>query len=130
VIVLDASALSELLLRTDRAEWVARQLRTPLAIPDLCPLEVMSVVRRKERHGELDARRATVALDDLLAFPAAVHATRALLPRVFELRHALSMYDAAYVALAEALDAPLLTLDGRLARATGHRAAVRAPAGI
>ena len=128
MIVIDASALAELLLRTDQAEWVQSQLEPPVATIELCHLEVLSVVRRKEQHRDMTARRAAEAAADLQAFPLTVYDIRPLLPRVFELRQALSIYDAAYVALAEGLDMPLVTTDRRLGRALGHRAAIRAPA--
>ncbi len=87
--------------------------------PEIVDLEVVSVVRRALSLGHLDLRRAAFALDDLarLALRRVAHVP--LLHRVWELRDNLTPYDAAYVALAEVLHAPLLTADGRLARAPG-----------
>ncbi|MCY7374007.1 MAG: type II toxin-antitoxin system VapC family toxin [Spirochaetaceae bacterium] len=90
-----------------------------LAAPELVDLEVVSVLRRQLAAGSLDARRAQLALADLVDLPLqrATHLT--LLPRIWELRNNLSAYDASYVALAERLGATLLTADVRLTRASG-----------
>jgi predicted nucleic acid-binding protein len=90
-----------------------------LALPELADLEVASVLRRQMKAGALDARRAGLALDDLAALPAPRAPHRPLLARCWELRDNLTIYDAAYVALAEAMHATLLTGDHRLARAPG-----------
>jgi predicted nucleic acid-binding protein len=79
------------------------------------------VLRRQLAAGALDARRAGLALDDLAALPARRAPHRPLLARCWELRDNLTIYDAAYVALAEAMHATLLTADRRLARAPGPR---------
>lgn len=92
-----------------------------LAAPELMDLEVASVLRRQLRVGALDLRRAEFALADLAALPIQRVPHEPLLRRCWELRDNLTIYDAAYVALAEALDAELLTGDRRLARATGPR---------
>jgi predicted nucleic acid-binding protein len=96
-----------------RGEW--------LTAPELVDLEVISVWRRQMREGAMDARRAALALADLTALPLRRAPHRALLARCWELRGNLTIYDASYVALAEALEVSLLTGDGRLARATGPR---------
>ena len=88
-------------------------------MPELADLEVVSVLRRQVRAGAVDARRAGLALDDLAALRAQWAPHRPLLARCWELRDNLTVYDAAYVALAEAMHATLLTGDRRLARATG-----------
>ena len=90
-----------------------------LAVPGLAGLEVASVLRRQMKAGTLDARRARLALDDLAALPARRAPHRPLLPRCWELRDNLTIYDAAYVALAEAMNTTLLTGDQKLARAPG-----------
>ncbi|MGB8384607.1 MAG: type II toxin-antitoxin system VapC family toxin [Dermatophilaceae bacterium] len=95
-----------------------------LAAPDLVDLEVASVLRRQLRHGHIDARRAALALSDLAQAPLRRAPARPLLARCWELRNALTVYDAAYVALAEALDTRLVTGDGRLSRAVGSRCAI------
>jgi predicted nucleic acid-binding protein len=90
-----------------------------LAAPELIDLEVVSVLRSQLAAGALDARRAMLALDDLMDLPLLRAPHRPLLARCWELRDNLTPYDAAYVALAEALAGVLLTADERLARAPG-----------
>ena len=84
-------------------------------------LEVASVWRRQVRQGKLDARRAQLALADLVSVPLQRAQHRPLLARCWELRDNLTIYDAVYVALAEALGVTLHTGDGRIARASGPR---------
>jgi predicted nucleic acid-binding protein len=127
VIVVDASALLEALLRTRAAEAVEAQLfafRQTLHAPHLIDVEVAQVVRRYAAAGEIDQERGRAALADLADFPLHRYSHDFLLPRVWELRNNLTAYDAVYVALAEALDAPLLTRDRRIAAAAGHHARV------
>ena len=123
MIVVDASVLAVALADDgpdgDRAR--ARLRGDRLAAPELADLEVASVLRRQMRGGVIDARRASLALADLAAMPLQRASHRPLLTRCWELRDNLSIYDASYVALAEALGASLLTGDQRLARATGPR---------
>jgi len=88
-----------------------------LHVPHLADVEVAQTLRRYEREGEVDAKTAAAALEDLRALDLQRHAHEPLLERVWELRRNLSAYDAVYVALAETLDTRLLTCDGRLARA-------------
>ena len=95
-----------------------------LAAPHLMDLEVGSVLRRLVRNGRVPERRAHLALTDLTDLPVERAPSLPLLPRCWELRDNLTIYDAAYVALAETLDVRLLTADGRLARATGPRCPV------
>ena len=95
-----------------------------LAAPELVDLEVASAVRRLHGAGALDARRARLALTDLIELPMERAPHLPLLTRCWELRDNLSVYDAAYVALAESLDATLVTADARLARAPGPRCRV------
>jgi predicted nucleic acid-binding protein len=127
VIVVDASALLEALLRTPAAEAVERRLFEPeqtLHAPHLLDVEVAQVVRRYASAGEIDAERGRAALADLADFPLRRYPHDFLLSRVWDLRNNLTAYDAVYVALAEALDAPLITRDQRLAAAAGHYARV------
>jgi predicted nucleic acid-binding protein len=127
VIVVDASAVLETLLRTPAAAAVEGRLfdsRQTLHAPHLIDVEVAQVVRRYAAAGELDAERGREALADLADLPLLRYPHDLLLPRIWELRHNLTAYDAAYVALAEALGAPLLTRDRRLAAAPGHHAQV------
>jgi predicted nucleic acid-binding protein len=123
VIVVDASALLEALLRTPAAEAVERRVfdsGRSLHAPHLLDVEVAHVVRRYAAAGELDAERGREALADLADFPLCRYPHDFLLPRVWELRNNLTAHDAVYIALAEALGAPLLTRDRRLAVAPGH----------
>src|ERR1039458_459010 len=126
MIVVDASALLESLLRTPAAEAVERRLFAPdqtLHVPHLLDVEVAQVIRRYAANGEIDSERGRAALADLAAFPLRRYPHDFLLPRVWDLRNNLTAYDAVYVALAEALDATLLTRDHRLAAAAdaGYR---------
>ena len=121
VLVVDASVLATALGDDGSDGDLARErLRDePLAAPELIDLEVLSVLRRQLSVGMLDARRAQLALDDLVDLPMQRAPHRPLLVRAWELRDNLSVYDAAYVALAEALGTALLTGDARLAKAPG-----------
>jgi predicted nucleic acid-binding protein len=127
MIVVDASALLEALLRTPAAQAVERRLFDPretLHAPHLLDVEVAQVVRRYAAAGEIDRDRGRAALADLADFPLRRYPHDFLLPRVWELRDNLTAYDAVYVALAEALDAPLITRDRRLAAAATRHARV------
>ncbi len=97
-----------------------------LAAPELVDLEVASLLREQHAASHLDSRRAELALADLGALPLQRVAHLPLLPRCWELRDNFTVYDAAYVALAEALDATLLTADRGMSRAPGVRCAVEA----
>jgi predicted nucleic acid-binding protein len=128
VIVLDASVILEVLLRTPDSDAIADRILQPreqLHAPHLLDLEVAQVLRRYVARGELTEPRGRQALDVLAVFPLTRYAHEPLLGRIWELRERLTAYDAAYVALAEALDATLLTRDQRLARVTGIRATVQ-----
>lgn len=127
MMVVDASVLLEVLLRTPAAEEVEVRLFGPgqtLHAPHLLDIEVAQVVRRYAMNGDIDGERGRVVLADLADLPLHRYPHDFLLPRVWELRNNLTAYDAVYVALAEALDAPLLTRDRRLANAVGHHARV------
>jgi predicted nucleic acid-binding protein len=127
LIVLDASATIELLLRTPAGRAVAKRIAAPsttLHAPHLLDLEVAQVLRRYCAQKSLSSERARAALDDLRALQLTRYAHEPMLDRIWALRENLTAYDAAYVALAESLDAPLLTLDARAAQASGHRAVV------
>ena len=127
MIVLDASTVIDLLLGSRAADRIAARLADPdetLHAPHLLDLEVAQVLRRYEAAGLVSTVRARQALDDLASLGVAHYAHEDLLPRVWQLRGNLTAYDAAYVALAEALDAPLLTRDRKLAATPGHRAHV------
>jgi predicted nucleic acid-binding protein len=127
VIVADASVVVELLLGTEMAPRAAARILAPgesVHVPHLLDAEVAQVVRRYVMTGVIEARRGKGALADLLDLPLHRHPHAIFLRRAWELRRSTSAYDAIYVALAEALAAPLLTRDRRLARAHGHRARV------
>ena len=125
-VVVDASVLFEVVADTGRAEpWRARLAADPDHVaPQLVDAEVLAVIQRAHRSGALDDTAATLAVDDLRTWPGERWAHRPLLARAWELRGHVRAYDALYVALAEALDAPLLTLDRRLAAAPGLRCRV------
>jgi predicted nucleic acid-binding protein len=119
VIVADASAISELLLARPRASAIRRAIsaQTELHVPAHFDLEVMSALRRYALRGQLsdrDAARALTALADLRAL---TYPVRELIGPIWELRFGLTSYDAAYLALAQRLDAGLITLDKALASA-------------
>jgi predicted nucleic acid-binding protein len=127
MIVVDASALLELLLNTAAGARVAARLFAPresLHAPHLIDLEVAQVLRRYSLAGALDAARGAEALEDLADVPLRRYPHDVLLPRIWDLRRNATAYDAAYLALAEALDAPLVTRDRALASIPGHAARV------
>jgi predicted nucleic acid-binding protein len=127
MIVVDASALLETLLQTPAAKAVEERLfstRQPLSAPHLIDVEVGQALRRYAANGDIDAERGRAALADLADFPLTRYPHDFLLPRVWALRNNVTAYDAIYVALAEMLDAPLLTRDRRLATAPGHHARI------
>jgi predicted nucleic acid-binding protein len=121
VLVVDASALVVALADDGPdGDLVRRRLRgESLAAPELVDLEVVSVLRKQLAIGALDDRRAGLALTDLADLPLRRAPHLPLLARCWELRDNFTVYDAAYVALAEVLDAPLVTADSRLGRAPG-----------
>jgi predicted nucleic acid-binding protein len=127
MIVPDASVILEVLLRTPTAAAIEDRLFDPqqtLHAPHLLDVEVAQVLRRYSLVGQSEAERYKVALIDLTDFPLTRYPHDIFLPRIWELRSNLTAYDAAYVALAEALDADLLTRDQRLANAPGNRARI------
>jgi predicted nucleic acid-binding protein len=127
VLVVDASALLEILLNTPAGDRVAARLfrrGETLHAPHLVDLEVAQVLRRYARAGDVEASRGRAALEDLADFPLTRYPHGLFLPRIWELRRNVTAYDAAYVALAEALAAPLVTRDAALASVRAHRARV------
>jgi predicted nucleic acid-binding protein len=126
VIVVDASALAAALtVRGDAALTLRRRLaEEDVHAPHLLDVEVVSAISRLVAAQELDARRGDAAVERLRRWPLNRHSHVPLLARVHTLRGALTSYDATYIALAEALAAPLVTCDGRLARSPGHRASI------
>ncbi len=120
MIVVDASVLLEVLLRTPAGlamEALVFATGQSLHAPHLVDVEVAHVVRRYAASGDIDGARGGMALADLVDLPLRRYPHDLLLPRIWALRHNFTAYDAAYVALAEVLDAKLLTRDRRLAGA-------------
>ena len=123
VIVVDASCLYEVVIDTDRAGSIRSRLAADPdhAAPHIVDIEVFSLIRRDNLAGLVDNTLAGLAVEDMRSWPGERYGHRGLLQRAWELRHSVRGWDAAYVALAEALDATLLTLDQRLAAAIGPR---------
>lgn len=121
MIVIDASIVASALGDdgSDGGRARDRLVGERLFAPELVDLEVASVWRRAARSGRLERRRAHQALTDLASLPLDRAPHQPLMGRIWELRENLTPYDAAYVALAEALGTPLLTADQHLARAPG-----------
>ncbi|MDA8016249.1 MAG: type II toxin-antitoxin system VapC family toxin [Thermoanaerobaculia bacterium] len=120
MIVIDATAAVELVLMTERGVSVADRIfggEETVHAPDLLDLEVAQVLRKLVPGGEISSERADRAFSDLTNLSVMRHGHRPLRSRVWRLRENFSAYDAAYVALAEALDASLITFDQRLIRA-------------
>ena len=123
MIVVDASCLGEVLVNGPLAESIRQRLSldSEHAAPHVIDAEVFGVVRRLRMMETIDETTAALAVEDLSLWPGERFGHRALLDRAWELRATIRGWDAMYVALAEVLDAPLVTLDGRLARAAGPR---------
>jgi predicted nucleic acid-binding protein len=127
MIVLDASAAVDWLLQTPVGQRIEQRIYTTnetLHTVHLLDVEFAQVLRRLVREGTLASKRAEEAIEDLAALRVTRYAPVLLLHRIWRLRQNLSAYDAAYVALAEELGAPLITRDQKLATAPGHAAAV------
>jgi predicted nucleic acid-binding protein len=127
VIVVDASAVVELLLRTPdaaRVEAAVLSRGEALHAPHLLDLEVPQVLRRYAARGDISEARGAISLEILARMPIRRHAHTPLLDRIWALRAHVTAYDGAYVALAERLGATLVTRDARLGRASGLRARV------
>jgi predicted nucleic acid-binding protein len=128
VIVLDASAAIEWLMKSPTGTKVDRRLfssaPSTLHVPHLLDVEIAQVLRRYVREKSMTASRGEEALQDLRDLPLNRYPNDILMPRVWELRAVLTAYDAVYVALAELLDAPLLTCDRKVALGSVHRATV------
>lgn len=127
MIVLDASAAVDWLLQTSAGQSIERRIYSrneTLHAPQLLDLEATQVLRRLSLQRVVSAHRADEAVRDLLDLRVTRYPHLVLLPRIWQLRHNFSAYDAAYVVLAEKLGATLVTRDARLATVTGHVALV------
>lgn len=128
MIVLDASAVIELVLSTEPGRRVAEEIapsEISLHAPHLLDVEVAQALRRYVQSRMISSERASRALEHLSQLDLNRHEHLALLPRIWALRDNFTAYDAAYIALSEALEAPLLTLNARLAGAPGHQARIQ-----
>lgn len=128
-LVCDASAIVTVLLDSgDAGSWLARRLAAAqLCAPELLPFECANVIRRHELGERISSDQAAQAHADLIDLPIDLFPYDVVAPRVWQLRHNLTSYDAAYVALAETLDVPLITLDRRLSEAPGSTCRVEVP---
>lgn len=127
MIVLDASAAVELVLRTPTGARVVARASAPretLHAPHLLDVEVAQALRRYEAKAIISAAEGLQALEDLASLDLVRYPHDVFLARVWQLRTNVTAYDACYLALAEVLAAPLLTCDARIARAPGHAAKV------
>jgi predicted nucleic acid-binding protein len=127
MIVLDTSAVVDWLLQTPEGRHINRRIvggRETLHTVHLLDVEFAHVLRRLVREKTITAQRAEEAIEDLGALRLTRYAPALVLKRIWQLRQNLSAYDAAYVALAEELDAPLITRDRKIAAAPGHTASV------
>lgn len=127
MIVLDASAALDWLLQSSAGQRIERRIYShneSLHAPHLLDLEVAQVLRRLTRDGTVSVHRADEAIQDLMDLRITRYPHFVLLPRVWQLRHNLSAYEAAYVGLAEKLGATLITADRRLASASGNSARI------
>ncbi len=127
--VVDSSAIVAVLIDSGRVGTWAEDVVSdaPLAGPELVLVETSNILRRLERAGEISRLEATSAYRDLLRLDLTLFPFAPFAERIWELRSNLTSYDAWYVALAEALGCPLVTLDAKLGRATGPRCEIIVP---
>jgi predicted nucleic acid-binding protein len=126
VLVVDTSAVLEAIVASDPAPGLIERINSDgdLHAPHLIDIEALHALRRLNSLGQLSDERAADAIADFRELAVVRYPHTGLIDRIWELRHNLSAYDAAFVASAEILQAPLVTCDRRLATATGHAAAI------
>ena len=131
MLVIDASCLYEFLIGSPEGHAIRRRLDADHdhAAPHVVDVEVLGAVRRNHMLRNLDRTEATQAIEELQAWPGERFSHVLLLKRAWQLRHNVRGWDAMYVALAEALDAILVTSDRRLAAATGPTCRIEAIGG-
>lgn len=126
MIIVDASVIAHALV--DAHPTIRARLSSEtLAAPDILDVEVASAVRGLWLGGTLDDQQLTRATSDLARMRVERHPSAPLIPRALEMRANLTAYDATYVALAEILGCTLVTLDRRMAAASGVRCAIEVP---
>ena len=127
--ICDASAIASFLVGTDAdAAWVTSRIReTSIAAPELMPFETANVLRRHAAAKLITSSDASAAHAELLLLDVELWSYEVLAERAWQLRANLTSYDASYVALAELVEAPLVTLDRRIKKVRGLRCAVLAP---
>ena len=119
-LVIDASAAVEYLLKTPAGLTVGDAIAgASLVAPEMMDAEVLSALRRLVALGQIEEGRAQMALDVLVRWPVRRISHRSLVPLAWQLHRNVSAYDALYVAVARTRGFPLITVDGRLARAPG-----------
>lgn len=128
MIVLDASAAADVILKVEpKASRIRERMGNSeggIHVPHIFEIEVLSTLRRHFFSGDLSEEREAEALHDLSTMTLTRHPHTPFIERIWELKENVTAYDAAYIALSETLDAPLITSDGRLARSSGHRARI------
>lgn len=127
MIVLDASAAIDWLIQSPAGHRIGQRIRTQnetIHVPHLFDIELLQVLKRLAWQGVISDQRADLALEDLLNLRFVRYPHFFLLSRVWQLRQNFTAYDAAYVALSERLNAPLITRDARLSAASGHVARI------
>jgi predicted nucleic acid-binding protein len=127
VIVTDASVVLEVILRTQTGMKIQGRVlsaRETLHAPHLIDLEVCQVLRRYLHNRQLTADRAYDAMEDFQSMRIFRYPHQVFWKRIWELRNNMTAYDAAYIAVAETISAPLLTTDKRLASTQNHSAKI------
>lgn len=129
MVVVDASAVVAALVDSgDLGDWAENRLREDrLSAPQLMHVEATNILRRAELAGDISADSAALAYTDLLDLPVNLYPFEPFADRVWELRHSVTAYDAWYVALAESLEIILVTVDQKLAEATGPTCGFETP---